>query len=99
MTASDATGSTNLSGSGENAEPPNPSSGPELYLSSGPSPTPSPNAPPPTGGPIDNNNNGGGDAAGNRLETTRSGMDPTAERILISVGSIGTRSCDCQRLS
>jgi hypothetical protein len=37
-----------------------------------------------------NNNNGGVDGAGNRFELSRPGMmDPTAERILISVGSIG----------
>jgi hypothetical protein len=35
------------------------------------------------------NENDGGDGAVNRLEVSRAGMDPTAERILISVGSIG----------
>lgn len=59
---------------------------------SGPLPTTLPNSPP-TGGPMDNNiadgNGRGEDGAGNRLELAKPGMDPTAERILISVGSIG----------
>ena len=42
---------------------------------------------------MDNNiadgNGRGEDGAGNRLELAKPGMDPTAERILISVGSIG----------
>jgi hypothetical protein len=42
---------------------------------------------------IPNNNTGGSDGAGNRLEVAQAGMDPTAERILISVGSIGMALC------
>lgn len=89
---SDGAGSTNLSGSKENVDALD-DSGVESSLSPGPTPTPTPNAPP-TGGPINNmnpnNNNGGADGAGNRFELSRPGMmDPTTERILISVGSIG----------
>ncbi|KAH6849836.1 hypothetical protein B0I37DRAFT_370001 [Chaetomium sp. MPI-CAGE-AT-0009] len=38
---------------------------------------------------IANDSGRGGDNAGNRLQLAQTGMDPTAERILISVGSIG----------
>ena len=86
MSASDA--------AGENVESVDASSGAGLSVL--PGPTPFPNSPP-TGGPMDNNtpnnNNGGADGAGNRLEVAQAGMDPTAERILISVGSIGMTLC------
>lgn len=48
---------------------------------------------------IANGNGRGGDGAGNRLELAQSGMDPTAERILISVGSIGMMNVGCRAVS
>ncbi|KAK4106383.1 hypothetical protein N658DRAFT_17236 [Parathielavia hyrcaniae] len=89
MTPSEVGDSANLSGSGQYIESPDYSSGVESSVWSGPTPTPSPNAPP-TGGPMGNDINGGGDGgAVNRFEMPIASMDPTAERILISVGSIG----------
>lgn len=88
MTASDAAGSTNPSEADVNVDAVDASSG---VLPSGPAQTPVPGNPP-TGGPMDNSNptsTGAGGGAGTRVEISQGGMDPTAERILISVGSIG----------
>lgn len=89
---------SNLSGSGGDIEPPEVSSDGEPTTSLEPTSTPIPN-PTPTPGLVGNSrenerNGAAGGSVGNddnnRLQAAQEGMDPTAERILISVGSIGT---------
>lgn len=98
MTPSNVADSSNLSEFPVNGDPNAPSgAGPSVSL--GPSPTPLPNDPP-TGGTMGNgggagSNNSNGEGPGPRIESVRSGMDPTAERILISVGSIGMVPASC----
>ncbi|KAL2145104.1 hypothetical protein VTI28DRAFT_7983 [Corynascus sepedonium] len=87
MSPSDAVGPTSIP---ELEGTLDPGAAPSDTLGTSPSPT---LGFPSTGGPMDNSgptsNGRGDDAAGNRLEVAEAGMDPTVERILVSVGSIG----------
>ncbi|KAL2181535.1 uncharacterized protein P884DRAFT_274036 [Thermothelomyces heterothallicus CBS 202.75] len=88
VSPSDAATSRGTPGLGESSDSDvAPSDGP------GPSPSPVPTFPS-TGGPMDRNGqtggSGGDGGAGSRLEVAQAGMNPTAERILISASSIGT---------